>query len=209
RTSQTTVGIQVSNGVPSSVAWLVNVDPTNFDSATWTAYAPNMTVNLGWQEGWHEVWVALRGRAADSQQTWVSARFNYDHTPPQLVITGPTNNVVAQPMIQLRGYCPEPLSHLHYDITNAAGWFTYLPVQVVDQTLDTNMTAFTTNTFQAFDVELTNDLNTITLYATDLAGNTSVLTTNITLDYTGKTAPVVKLFWPQDGTQIGGSDFTW
>jgi len=46
------------------------------------------------------------------------------------------------------------------------------------------------NTFQAFDLLLTNGLNTVTLHATDLAGN--VMTTNFsfTLDYATATNPV-------------------
>ena len=56
-----------------------------------------------------------------------------------------SSTTAAARSASVSAFCPEPLSHLHYDITNAAGWFTNLPVQVVDQTLDTNMTAFTTN----------------------------------------------------------------
>jgi hypothetical protein len=67
---------------------------------------------------------------------------------------------------------------------------------------------FTTNTFQAFDVPLTNGLNIITLYATDLAGNLTTLATNFTLDYTGKPAPTVQVNWPQNGAYLCGSNFT-
>ena len=60
-TSLPPVQIAVSQGVPFYFAVLV--DSTNFPGATWTPYASsNITVSLGTTQGWHEVWVGLRGR---------------------------------------------------------------------------------------------------------------------------------------------------
>ncbi len=42
----------------------------------------------------------------------------------------------------------------------------------------------------------------------DLAGNTATLSTNISLDYSRKTNPVVQITWPQDGYQITGDSFS-
>jgi len=56
---------------------------------------------------------------------------------------------------------------------------------------------------------LTNGLNTVTLHAADLAGNTATTNFSVTLDYsTDTTPPVLNLIWPQDGTAIGGGNFS-
>jgi len=128
--------------------------------------------------------------------------------PPPLIITGPTNGTVNVPMIQLTGYSPEALTGIRYDLTNALGWVTNQQVLGLNQTYSTNTCEFTTNTFQAFDVPLTNGVNTITLHATDLAGNTSTLSANFTLSYSNKPAPVIQITWPQNGTRVTGSSFT-
>ena len=207
--STPTLQLNVVAGVPFYCAVLV--DSTNFDGATWTAYtSPNVSVSLGSMQGWHEIWIGLKGLPGDSDKTWAWKRLKLDFSPPSLVVTNPASSTVMQPMIELQGYCPEELDSISYDLTNAAGWFTNQQVLVLDRHYDTNTWEFTTNTFQGFDILLTNGLNTLTLHATDLAGNATNLTLNFTLDYSGKTnPPVVELYWPQDGAQISGSSFTW
>jgi Concanavalin A-like lectin/glucanases superfamily len=195
--------ISLESGFPYSLA--ISVDDTNFAAdAVWTPYtSANIIVPLGATEGWHDVWIGLRRYGDDpSAAVWVWKRLKLDTTPPALVITGPTNGTVNVPLIQLTGYSPEALGSISYDLTNALGLVTNQQVLVLDQAYSTNTWEFTTNTFQAFDVPLTNGVNTITLRAADLAGNVSTLTTNITVDYTDKPAPVVQLYWPQDGTLI-------
>ena len=207
-TSLPPVQLNVSGGVPSSMAVLV--DSTNFSGATWTPYSSsNITVNLGTTQGWHDVWIGLRGRMTTSQQTWQWLRFKLDTTPPQLVITNPASTNISQPMIQLAGLCPESLDGISYDITNATGQLTNQQVLVLKQDYSTNTFEFTTNYFQAFDIELTNGLNTITLRATDLAGNVTVTNFSLTLDYSNACPPAIKLYWPLDGRQISGSTFIW
>ena len=79
----------------------------------------------------------------------------------------------------------------------------------MNQYYDTTTWEFTTNTFQAFDVVLTNGVNTFTLHATDLAGNVNTFVTNITLDYSAKTnSPAIQITWPTNGTEISGNKFT-
>jgi hypothetical protein len=184
------------------------VDDTYYTPGNYTG--PNVTKYVGTAEGWHDVWVGLRGYADSPANTvWQHKRVKLDLTPPVLVVTNPTNNTVNVPMIQLQGFSPEPLSGISYDITNAFGLATNQQVLVLDQAYSTSTWEFTTNTFQAFDVPLTNGVNTITLHAMDLAGNVSTLTTNFTLDYSAKTNPLIQLFWPQNGEQISGTNFTW
>ena len=203
--------IALQSGFPYYLA--ISVDDTNFAAdAVWNLYTSgNITVPLGATQGWHEVWIGLRGYGQDaSAAAWVWKRLKLDTTPPPLVITSPTHGTVNMPMIQLTGYSPESLSRIRYDLTNALGLVTNQMVHVLDQAYSTSTWEFTTNSFQAFDVSLTNGVNTITLHATDLAGNTSTLSTNFTLDYSGKTnPPSVQLYWPQDGTLICSSPYTW
>ena len=202
--------IQVSNsisgGVPSSLAVLVN--STNFAGAAWGPYTSLPTVTLS-SNGWNDIWVGLRGRLQTSQQTWRWRRVKLDQTPPLLVITNPLPGVTFKPMIQLQGYCPEPLASLSFDVSNAAGLFTNQPGFVVHQGYDTNTFEFTTNWFQCFDIGLTNGDNIITLRAVDLAGNVTVTNYTYTFDTSDDTnAPVVQTLWPPAGLRLCGTNFT-
>jgi len=180
-------------GSPYYVATLV-ADP-NFSNAVWNTYSSSsLTVNLGLTEGWHDVWVGLRGHADEaSSAVWQWKRLKLDTTPPALFVTTPTNGTVAVPLIQLTGYSSEALARISYDLSNAAGTVTNQPVLIEGQFYDTNTAEFTTNYFQGYDVPLTNGLNVITLYATDLAGNMSTLTTNI--QCTGNSNPPAAALW--------------
>ena len=63
------VQLAVAGGVPSYVAALV--DSANFAGANWTAYnSSNITVNLGSTEGWHEIWIGLKGLPPEARQAW-------------------------------------------------------------------------------------------------------------------------------------------
>jgi hypothetical protein len=209
-TSYASLQLNVTAGVPGYYAVLV--DGTNFAGATWTAYtSSNITANLGTQEGWHGLWIGLKGFTADAQQTWLWKGLELVTTQPQLVITSPTNanGLVNVPLVQVAGFCTEPLDSISYDLTNALGLVTNQDAGITHQYYDTNTFNFTTNYFECVDVPLTNGLNIITLHAIDLAGNMTTLATNITLDYSGTTNPAIQLFWPQNGEQISGSSFTW
>ncbi len=200
------IELTVSNGVPSSMAVLV--DSTNFATATWLPYPAPVNVP---SEGWHDVFIGLRGRLVSSEQTWQFIRFKLDLTPPVLFITNPVSSIVMQPMIEVQGFCPESLASLCYDLTNATGLVTNQQAFVLGQAYDTNTMEFTTNWFQAFDVEVTNGPNTFTFHAMDLAGNLTTTNVTFTLDYAAKTnSPVIQLFWPQEGAKISGSNpYTW
>ena len=133
-----------------------------------------------------------------------------DTTPPALTITSPGSNTVNQPLLQLQGYAPEELSSVTYDLTNSAGWMTNQTAVVLSRYFDTNLWQFTTNTFQAFDLDLTPGANQITLHAKDLAGNMTTTNLTYTLDYSSKTnPPVLALYWPTNGALISGTNFTW
>jgi hypothetical protein len=205
-TSYPSLQLNVTAGVPSCCAVLV--DSTNFAGANWTAYTSSTVMaNLGSLQGWHDIWIGLRGLPSNATQTWQWKRLKLDFTPPLLVITNPTVSTVSVPLIQVQGYSPEPLDSISYDLTNALGLVTNQDAGITSQYYDTNTWDFTTNYFECVDVPLTNGVNTITLHATDLAGNVTTASISFTVDYSTATNPLINLTWPQDGMQLCGDNF--
>lgn len=206
RASAQTLPIHVTAGVP--VYYAVQVDKTNYQAnVTWNLFTTtNLTASLGSTQGWHEVWVGLKGGQSNDVVSWQWARLKLDTIPPALTIISPTNGMVNKPVIQLTGFCPEALDHLTYDLSSAAGLITNQLVMITGQAYSTNTAEFTTNFFHAYDLPLTNGSNIFTLHASDKAGNVTMLITNLTLDYTGKPAPTMQLFWPVDRLEIVGSN---
>ena len=203
--TSTVVSLSVVGGIPSSQAVLV--DSASPASAVWTPYTgQDVLIPLGTAEGWHTVSIGLRGLPLDAQQTWQHKRFKVDLTPPQLVVISPSNTV-SQTMIQLLGHCPKNLSGISFTLSNALGVMPGRQICVSDRFLDTNTWEFTTNTFQAFDVDLALGPNTFTLTATDLAGNLGTTSYNITLQ-SNTVPPQVALIWPLDGMALSGNSFT-
>jgi hypothetical protein len=202
--------ISLSGGVPFYAAALVN--DTNFVDASWQTYTgSNVVAALGSTDGVCGVRVGLRGMPADAQQTWNNDAipFTLDRAAPVVTITNPVENIVSAPVVQVQGFVNKQLSSLTFDVSNAAGIFTNQTGYVTGAFYDTNSTAFTTNYFQCYDVPLTNGVNIITLRATDLAGNTTATNVSFTLNYAGNTnPPALTVVWPQDGTSISGSQFT-
>jgi hypothetical protein len=208
KASSVPVRLEIASGLPFYQAVLV--DSTSFAGATWSACtSTNLNIDLGSAEGWHDLWVGLRGFSANSHQTWKWQRLKLDRTPPRLSLLSPAPGVVTQPTIQLVGSCPEALSTIWYDLSNSTGSLLNQPVLILDQYQDTNTWEFTTNTFEAFDVNLAGGTNRVTLHATDLAGNQTVTNFTFILDYANKTnAPAIQLAWPQNGVQVCAGSFT-
>src|SRR5207247_8371963 len=111
------------------------------------------------------------------------SRITRDTTAPSITVTNPITGTNSRPMIQLQGYSSEPLTDIHFDLTNAAGLVTNQQGFVTQQYYDTNVFEFTTNWFQCYDIALTNGVNTITLRTTDLAGNVTTNTYSYTLSF--------------------------
>ena len=215
RTNTVRIPVQIQEGVPFYMAILV--DNTNLSSGVWTYKSPYFgvlsqyyaTVNLGANQGWHDIWIGLKGLPTNATTVWQWKRMKYDTAAPQLVITGPTNNTVDVPLIQVQGFSPEALGSITYDITNALGVETNQQVLILDQSYSTNTWEFTTNTFQAFDVLLTNGVNILTFHANDLAGNVTTTNFSFTVDYSSKTnPPVLQLTMPLDGMRMCGGSCT-
>ena len=198
------VPLSVPLGVPAEAAVLV--DSTNTAVAVWTRYDSNLFVNLGATEGWHRVAVGLRGRSLAWPVVWQWTRLKLDETPPQIVLTNPVASAGLTPLIQLQGYSPEPLSSLHFTLSNTAGVVSNLHAFVNYQDYTTNAWEFTTNYFQCFDVALTDGTNAFAVWATDLAGNLTVTNFAVTIEDWMKTnPPSLRLDWPGNGMQISGS----
>jgi hypothetical protein len=201
--------IELEGGVPYQIAVLVNSD--NFASATWQPYSgPSFSFSVGPSDGVYAVWVGLRGRSADSAQSWESAdTITLDRVAPEVTITNPTASTTSRPIIQLLGYSPEKLKSISFDLNNAAGFLANQDGNVIDQYIDPVTAQFTTNWFECLDIPLVTGLNTITLHTTDMAGNVSTHVYNYTLDFSSDTtAPVLTLEWPHNGDQICGNNFT-
>ncbi len=208
RTAVTTLQVNIRG--PQASAQAVLVDNTNRAGATWSSYVTsNVVINLGQTEGWHEVWIGLYVQHPIPSSIWRRARFKLDLTPPALVFTSPAGSTLSQPMLQLEGYCDEPLSRLACAVSNAAGLFTDQMIFTTrKEGFDFNTKEFTTYRFEAYDLELTNGLNIITVQAVDMAGNFS--TTNLAFTLVSDTnPPVVQIHWPQDGDRLSGETFTW
>jgi len=205
--SSVTVPLNIITGIPFGMAILI--DSTNFVTAAWQPYNSNVAVTLGATNGAYDVWIGLRGRLTNTLQVWQGTTITFDTVPPTITITNPTTAVVSQPLIQLQGYASEPLSSFTYDLTNALGQVTNQTVFMISESPDTNAGNYTTSYFQGYDIPLTNGLNTITLHASDLAGNTTTTNLNFTLDYSDKTnAPTITISWPPSNSVFAGTNFT-
>lgn len=199
------ISTMVAGGPAAATAILV--DSTNFAGAVWIPFTSMPLVDIGTNEGMHEVWFGFKG--TNGIAYWTMDTITVDKTPPLIVITNPVFSATFKPIIQVQGYSAEPLSSICFDVTNAAGSLTNQQGFVTAQSFDTNLFAATTNYFQCFDVPLTNGMNAIFVHATDLAGNVATANVSITLDFLGDTnPPTLQIVWPHSGDSIGGSVFT-
>jgi hypothetical protein len=195
------------SGWPTA-SMMILVNSTNTNAGAWIPFNPNPTVNLGSGDGLKTV--TFYFNCLSNIVSSYTVRIWLDTTPPAIHITAPASNTVDEPLLQLQGYAPEELAGVTYDISNSAGCLTNQPAVVTGRFFDTNLFQFTTNTFQAFDIDLTPGTNRITLHAQDIAGNVTTTNLTYTLDYSAKTNPPgVALYWPTNGAVICGSGFTW
>jgi hypothetical protein len=205
-TNNVTGSYLVLNGVPSYEAVLAGTD--DLSSAVWSNYDGIVHLPLGSTNGVYQVWMGLKGHAPDAAPVWMGTRVTLNRIAPQIFITNPATNVVAQPYLQLQGYSDKPLASITYDLTNASGIFTNQEGHITGHTLDTNTLEYTSDYFQCYDLLLTNGVNAITLYATDPAGNTTTTNLSVTLDYASATNPAIQITWPADGMKISGNSIT-
>jgi hypothetical protein len=198
--------IEILRGDPVQMAILVN--NSDLSSALWQPYS-SFDVTLGPADGRFEVWVGLKNRSEALGQTASMRPLRLDRWPPLIVITNPLTSTISQPMIQLQGYSPEPLSSIRFDVSNSVGVLKDQEGYRVEQWIDHDSLEFTTNWFICQDIKLAPGTNIITLRATDRAENMTNIAYTFNLNYADDTnPPVITVAWPSDGTQVSGKTFT-
>jgi hypothetical protein len=216
-TTNATGKFRVLSGVPTQEAVLVKgssddgstyFSKDDFNSAIWMPYDGIVQMNLGPTDGVYEVELGLKGEGASSKQIWMGTLVTLIRKAPEVFITNPTNNIVTQSYLQLKGYTLTKFDSIKYDLSNAAGLVTNQDGQSDGDDLDINTGKYTAYHFQCYDILLTNGLNAIALHVADRAGNIFTTNLNITLNYSVATPPAIQVIWPQNGMDLCGDSFT-
>ena len=205
-TASPSLPLDVTGGLPGYAAVLIN--DTNTNDAIWLPFNGSDVVAPLGADGNYTVSVGLRGFPTNATPSWETLPLTKDTVFPELTITNLTSGaVVQQTPIQFQGYASEPLDTLTYDLSNAAGTATNQEVNLTGVIYDLTQLAGTTNFFQSDAVNLVSGTNTITLHATDWAGNTTNV--NFAIRFVPSTnPPVLTLFWPEAGAPIIDSQIT-
>jgi hypothetical protein len=155
---------------------------------------------------------------------------------PTISITNPTNDVVAMPLIQIKGSYPDSIQAITFDISNSTGVSTsqgYVTGQIVDQAKWNRITSEMSASARSFDpskmeelnkklVELMDHpvnrfeldanmvtgVNLVTIHLKDGGGKLHIIQHSYKLDYTNKKPPKIQWIYPQEQEAIGGDDFT-
>lgn len=208
QTATVSITVEVMKGLAGEIAWMVN--STAFDQAQWSPFNTALTVSLPVQNGKNEIWIGVRGIAgAQSAVSWTRTKVFHDTQPPVITISTPSALTwsTSSDLLQVVGTSSEPVRQLRYDLANSAGNETDLDAFVTHQNYDKIEGRFTLNDFQLFDVALASGANTITLRATDQAGNVATTVLNVTLSPDG-TVSDPQINWPSDGAKLSGTEFS-
>ena len=204
-TAYPTLFLNINSGMPGYVAILTN--DSNLADAEWEPYTNSSVVVALGADRDYNVSVGLRGFPTNATETWQSIILTKNTIAPLLTIVSPTGNTTSQTPIQFQGFAGTALNTLTFDFSNAYGTFTNEPGYLAGQFYDTNAQAFTTDYFESGDIDLASGPNTITLHATDWAGNETNV--SFTVNYSPSTnTPILAIVWPPAGAAIGGSNFT-
>ena len=203
------VQLVLINGAPAQYAVTLDAPPGT-NRPVWQEYAgTNLTVNLGQTEGWHQVWIGLRGHSRQVAAVWQPRMLHLDVNPPVITLTNPAQSTVNIPRLQIKGYSSKALAGLTYSVSNAAGQTVVQSGSVTDQYYDPAIGEFTTNYFECLDVPLAVGTNLVTVRAWDLAGLFTQTNFTYRLDYSTKTnPPVFTLLSPMSGWKLCGTNFT-
>ena len=190
--------------------YLTDVETPDF-SNLWGPFLPGFGVDLGTGDGPRYLWVGFRGvdpQGHPGPELWRKLRVVLDTTPPVITLSEPEGATTSQPVIQVQGTANEGLNHVSYDLVNGNGTWLHEAGLVLPEVVDEATFDPIAWPFQLFDVELAPGVNSLTLRATDLAGNTATLPLNYTLDLSGDTTPPgITLRWPLDGAEIASDTF--
>ena len=151
--------ITILGGIPLSIAVLV--DGTNFAGANWIPYtSSNITVNLGANQGPHDVWIGLRGLPANAQ-TWEETTLILNSTQPAIAITSPVDN-----------------ASFNASRVNVGGNFTAASLKQI--TVNGTLAFVNGTNFEALIVPLAAGTNIITAVIEDLTGMTNAASITVT-----------------------------
>jgi concanavalin A-like lectin/glucanase superfamily protein len=209
-TNKYTKGLSVAASIVGGpAAYMAIVTDGNRTTPTWTIFSEALTASLPSGDGTKDVWVGLKGLGGDTTIQWVKTQIILDTALPTLTITSPTETQFSQPLVQIVGSSADALASVSYDIVNANGAVIGQPGFISSRTFDTALQRYTASTFHCPDVRLALGANSITLRASDFAGNVSSLSLNYTLSSSGDTtAPMISVEWPQSGAKLSGGSFT-
>jgi hypothetical protein len=217
-TASATGKFLVVSGTPNFQAVVVRYSPSGGftdisvdeldKAAIWTPYDGIIRMNFGPKDGVYDVRLCLKGTDPGSQSGWIGTLVTVTRTKPEVVITSPTNSIVTQPYLQLKGSSQTELASVKYDISNTKGSVTNQDGLTAGDDLDIQTGKYTAHYFQCYDILLATGLNVIALHVTDRAGNVFTTNLSVTLDYSVATPPVIQLLWPKDGMEICGNSFT-
>ena len=151
--------VTILGGVPSSIAVLV--DTNNFAEAYWTNYtSSNVTVDIGTNQGAHDVWIGLRGRLTNSYPTWEETTLILNSTLPVISITSPTDS-----------------ASFNSSRVNVSGNFTAGSLKQI--TVNGILTFVNGTNFEARNVPLAGGANNITAFIEDLTGTTNAVSITV------------------------------
>ncbi|MCK9364544.1 MAG: Ig-like domain-containing protein [Syntrophales bacterium] len=160
------------------------------DGAIWgeeQAYASSLTWNLGTSDGAKTIYVKFKDSAG-----------NWSHTHSYTVNLDTMAPVLALSTMSDGSYTNNPTLNVAGSVTDATSGMKTLTVNVKEATIGVD------GTFSDI-VTLVAGENTLTVIATDNAGNQTTETRTITLD---QTAPVLTITAPADNSKTGVSDVT-
>ena len=179
---------------------------SNVKESDWIDFQEKGEVDLGKGEGERQVWFGFE--RTSGKKHWQRYRVDVDSTPPDLTITNPTNKVVAEPIIQLTGSCPEQITLISLDIKNSVRSAVNLPVSVARRVFDPRQRRLAATEVQCYNLELAPGTNLIAVHATDLAGNDGTKLVTVVLDPSVDTnPPEITIDWPKPDEEVNAKVF--
>jgi hypothetical protein len=132
-----------------------------------------------------------------------------DGSPLAIHITNGWSGVVTRPFIQIQGYSETQLAEISYIVLTNGAVSETGNAWVRDQHYDTVSGDFTTNWFQAYDLELAPGTNRVILQFLNYSNAVTAIELEYNLDYSAATnAPTILSQWPTNGSLISGTNFT-
>jgi hypothetical protein len=206
-TTAVPVEVNIAGGVPSYIAVLVN--DGNTTNASWQPFtSTSLSVPLP-TNGTYVITVGLRGLPSNATQSWQTLTVFCDTTPLSLMLTNLPALSGSRPFIDPAGYASRALSTLTWTVVDASGDTNTGNGMVTAQGWSLSDRYHATNCWACLDLALALGTNWVSIQAVDWAGTVAVTNFTYLFDTNGDTtAPALSLVWPQDGTQVTGTNLT-